>query len=114
MDEIEIIYSYLMICKKNTIAKLHRLITMESQKKQAEEENERLQMKLQAANHLFSSITPNSEGSGMTFEEQLQEVMKNKTFNDDNMVRRDTINSIDLKPQSRGSHKEFANEGTQT
>jgi hypothetical protein len=62
----------LEIYKKNTTKKLQKLLKAESQKKEIEEENDRLQKKLDAANQILSSITSNSDGSGVTIEEQLQ------------------------------------------
>ena len=82
IEEIDSIYAMLEICKKNTTKKIHKLMKIESQKKEAEEQNERLQKKLETANHLLSSITSNSDASALTFEEHLHEFIRNRSVNE--------------------------------
>ena len=66
----------MIICKKNTTKKVIRLKKIEGLRKEAEEEIQALQKKLETANQYFSNITSNEEGSILSFPDQIQEILR--------------------------------------
>ena len=75
---VQTIENLLIICKKNTTKKVIRLKKIEGLRKEAEEEIQALQKKLETANQYFSNITSNEEGSILSFPDQIQEILRMK------------------------------------